>query len=91
MGEEIQFTDGKRVENFDTDVVEFYAERGGEQMRFRITREALDALTAEPVPTGDLIDRFDDMKVKIWEIARRKADAVGGGHSGFILIREEDV
>lgn len=91
MSEEIQFNEGERFEDFDGGYVQFSATRDGKQMKFRISREALDSLAADPIPTGKFVDRFDDMKERIWEIARGKADAVGGDHSGVILIRWEDI
>lgn len=91
MGEEIQFESGIRRKDFDRDVVEFYAVRDGKRMRFHISREALEALTAQPIPSGRLVDRFDDLEHRIQEIARRKADALGGYDGGVILIRDLDI
>lgn len=91
VAQEITFSEGERFEDFDGGYVQFTATRDGQQLKFRISREALDTLAAAPIPTGKFIEAFDDMKERIWEIARRKADAIGGGHSGVILIRWEDV
>lgn len=91
MADDIQFIDGKAFEDSDGGYVEFTGVRDGKEMKFRITREALDTFVAEPVKTHAFLDRFNDMKERILEVARRKSDAVGGGHSGVILIRWEDI
>ncbi|WP_347091707.1 DUF1488 family protein [Sphingomonas parapaucimobilis] len=65
------------------DEVAFSGIRYGEEMRFRVTHEALEDMSGDRGTAAELFARHRD---KVYEIARKTAAPVGPGGSGYILL-----
>lgn len=82
MNDEITFPEQSGVPV--NDEVAFSGIRYGEEMRFRVTHEALEEISGDSGTAAELFGRHRD---KVYEIARKAAAPVGPGGSGYILLR----
>jgi hypothetical protein len=88
IGDDIQFADERR-EIHGRGVVQFYGERRGQRLCFRITKEALEAMTGEE-PVGTCLDAFDRWRDQILSVAQDKADNAAPDGDGVYLIKQDD-